>query len=125
MYWGMPAVSARDRLERAPALNAASIRLSPHEAAQMAGVTPSPAQIRLSSFDGRPVYRFGGGGRGGGGGQIVYADTGEEQFDAPSAMRDRAASAGTGQPVNAADVESVTEIDQWTVSVPPWPVISE
>src|SRR5688500_2792525 len=115
MYWGMPAVSARDRLERAPALNAASIRLSPQEAAEKAGVTPSPAQIRLSSFDGRPVYRFGGGGRGGGGGQIVYADTGEEQLDAPSEMRDRAASAWTGQPVNAADVESVTEIDQWMV----------
>ena len=115
MYWSMPAVSARDRLERAPALDPATIRLSPQEAAEKVGVTPSPAQTRLSSFDGRPVYRFGAGGRGGGGGQIVYADTGEEQLDAPSTMRDRAAAAWTGQPVKAVAVQSVTDIDQWMV----------
>ena len=84
MYWGMPAVSARDRLERAPALDPATIKLSPQEAAESVGATPSPAQIRLNSFDGRPVYRFGAGGRGGGGGQIVYADTGEAQVEASS-----------------------------------------
>jgi hypothetical protein len=105
MYWGMPAISAADRLAHAPALDPATIRLSPQEAAEKAG---------LNSFDGRPVYRFGGG-RGGGAGQIVYADTGEEQLDAPREMRDRAAAAWTGQPVSAATVESVTEIDQWMV----------
>ena len=64
MYWGMPAVSARDRLERAPALDPATVKLSPLEAAESVGATPSPAQIRLNSFDGRPAYRFGAGGRG-------------------------------------------------------------
>jgi hypothetical protein len=45
----------------------------------------------------------------------VYADTGEEQGPASAGVRDRAAAAWTGQPVNDADVESVTEIDQWMV----------
>jgi len=115
MYWGMPAISARDRLERAPVLDAGRVVLSPQEAAAKVGVRAAPADLRLNSFDGRPVYRFGTGGRGGGGGRIVYADTGEEQADAPLLMRNRAAAAWTGQPVAAATVESVTETDQWMV----------
>jgi hypothetical protein len=115
MYWGMPAISARDRLERAPVLDPAQVVLSPQEAAARVGVRAAPADLRLNSFDGRPVYRFGAGGRGGGGGRIVYADTGEEQAEAPLLMRNRAAAAWTGQPVAAATVESITETDQWMV----------
>ena len=63
MYWGMPAVSASDRLERWPALDPATIVLSPQEAAERAGISPTPNQVRLNSYDGRPVYRLGGGGR--------------------------------------------------------------
>ena len=56
-------------------------------------------QIRLNTFDGRPVYRFGGCG----GQSIVYADTGEEQLDVPMDMVHRAAAAWTGQRVEHGD----------------------
>lgn len=120
MYWGMPSVTARDRVERWPALDPAQVVLSPQEAAERAGVSPAPNQVRLNSFDGRPVYRLGGGrGRGGAPGDadvhLVYADTGEEQGIASPELRDRTAAAWTGQPVRDAVVESVTEIDQWMV----------
>src|SRR6185436_12882441 len=80
MYWGYPGVSAEYRLDRSPKLDPARIVLSPEEAAEKAGMQANPGQIRLNSFDGRPVYRIGGG-RGGGGGRIIYADTGEEQTE--------------------------------------------
>src|SRR5262245_6624892 len=122
MYWTFPAVSATDRLDRSPALDPAKIALSPMEAAEKVGVDASPAQVRLNSFDGRPVYRFsGGGGRGGGGrggsggGHIVYADTGEEQTEVTPDMRDRIAAAWTRQPASEARIQSLEEVDQWTV----------
>src|SRR6185436_13914127 len=70
MYWGMPAITAQDRLDRMPALDPSGISLSPEEAAARIDESPSPTQIRLTSFDGRPAYRFGGEG-----GRIVFADT--------------------------------------------------
>lgn len=107
MYWGMPAVTARDRLERWPALDPAKVVLSPQEAAERVGMKPAPGQVRLNSFDGRPVYRLAG--------RIVYADTGEVQEAAPSRVRHRAAAAWTGLPVSDAAIEPVTEPDQWIV----------
>jgi hypothetical protein len=120
MYWSMPSVTAADRLERAPALDAARIALSPAEAAAKLGVDATPAQIRLNTFDGRPVYRIGAAGRGGGGGRgggarIVYADTGEIQERVSTPMQHRIASAWTGQPADDASVELMTDVDQWTV----------
>jgi hypothetical protein len=114
MYWTFPSVSARDRLERAPALDPATIVLSPGEAATRAGLDPQPAQVRLNTFDGRPVYRFAGVGRGGG--RMIYADTGEEQATASRPMRDRIAAAWTGQPAIDATVERIVDVDQWTVA---------
>ena len=114
MYWGMPSVTAADRLARAPVIDPARVHLSPAEAAERIGLDVAPAQVRLNSFDGRPVYRLGG--RGGAGARLVYADTGQEQEDAaPQAMRERTVAAWTGRPVSDARVESVTEPDQWTV----------
>lgn len=118
MYWTFPSVSAADRLERAPALDAATVRLSPAEAAAVLAMEDAaPAQIRLNTFDGRPAYRIGGGGRGGrgGGGRIVYADTGETQGEVSTMMRHRIAGAWTGRPAAEAAVTEVTEVDQWTV----------
>src|SRR5262249_53006803 len=118
MYWGFPGVSAEDRLDHSPKLDPSKILLSPEEAAGKAGLQASPAQVRLNSFDGRPVYRFGGGGRGGrngGGGRIVYADTGEEQTAVSAEMLDRIASAWTGRPFVEATKASIEEPDQWTV----------
>src|SRR6185503_3546622 len=117
MYWGFPEVSAGDRLDHSPKLDPAKILLSPEEAAEKAGMQANPAQMRLNSFDGRPVYRFGGGGRGGrGGGRIIYADTGEEQTDVNDAMLDRIASAWAKHPIAEAKKISVEEVDQWTVA---------
>src|SRR5687767_3816776 len=108
MYWGMPSVTATDRLARAPALDPANVVLSPLEAAEKAGVErPSPGQIRLNTFDGRPAYRISG--------QVIYADTGEEQGTASAFLRNRAAAEWTGQSTQLAVVESVRETDQWLV----------
>lgn len=107
MYWGMPSVTARDRLARAPAIDAATVVLSPREAAEKAGGRAAPGQIRLATFDGRPAYRIGT--------QVIYADTGEEQGTAGAFLRNRAATAWTGQPTQLAVVESVRQADQWLV----------
>jgi hypothetical protein len=111
MYFPMPSVSPADRIERAPALVASQVVLSPAEAAQKLDVDAN--QVRLTSFDGRPAYRMGGGR--GGGGPVIYADTGEEQGDVSTEMVQRLASAWTGQPASAATVREVTEVDQWTL----------
>jgi hypothetical protein len=111
MYFPMPSVSPADRLERAPALEASSIKLSPSEAARLTGV--SPMQLRLTTYDGRPAYRMAGGR--GGESPVLYADTGEEQGEVSREMVDRLASAWTGQPVSSATVQEVTEVDQWTL----------
>src|SRR5688572_8838736 len=114
MYWPFPDVTPGDRLERAPALDATKIRLSPAEALNRLAAPPPPAQVRLNTFDGRPVYRF----RAGRGESIVYADTGEEQIEVPREMVERAASTWTRQPATAARVEAMEEADQWTVQAP-------
>jgi hypothetical protein len=111
MYWSYPTVSARDRLDRAPALDAATIKLSPWDAFKTLGTDDPPAQVRLNTFDGRPVYRFGGRGFQ----QIVYADTGDEQIEVPAEMVRRAAASWTKQPAAAATVEELNDVDQWTL----------
>jgi hypothetical protein len=121
MYWTFPGVSAADRLQRGPVLSPAQIKLSPEEAFATLGRDQPPGQVRLTSFDGRPIYRFAGGGRGGGGGRgrgggaAVYADDGTEPGAIDDAMIDRAASRWAGRPVSEAAKASVEEVDQWTV----------
>jgi hypothetical protein len=117
MYWTFPGVSAEDRLDRSPKLDPAKIALSPEEAARKLGLQANPGQVRLNSFDGRPVYRFGGGGRGGQGtARIIYADTGDEQTEVSTEMLDRIASSWTTRPFAEAAKTSVDEPDQWTVA---------
>ncbi len=116
MYWTYPSVTAADRLERSPALDWALVVLSAEEAAAAIGVTATPAQTRLNTFDGRPVYRFAAGR--GGTTRLVYADTGEEQTEVPAAMRHRIAAAWTGRTIDEARIEAVTAVDQWTVQSP-------
>jgi hypothetical protein len=123
MYWSFPDVSADDRLQRLPTLNPERIQVSPEAAATVLGREQPPAQIRLTSFDGRPVYRFGGGGRGGGGqgrggrggASMVYADDGSAVETVDDAMVDRAAEAWARRPLREAEKQSVEEVDQWTV----------
>src|ERR1700730_9239680 len=110
MYWDYPSVGPADRLDRSPTLDASRIHISPSQPIAALELTQPPDQLRLNTFDGRPVYRF----RSGFFGEhIVYADTGEEQLDVPPEMIPRIASAWTGQPASAAKVEQVAEADQW------------
>jgi hypothetical protein len=111
MYWDFPGVRAHDRLEHAPALEASRVRLTPALAFASLHAAQEPTQIRLNTFDGRPVYRF----RVGRSERIVYADTGVEQARVDPAMAARIASAWTGQSEAAAALESIREVDQWTV----------
>jgi hypothetical protein len=116
MYWDYPAVSAADRIARAPFLDAAQVKLSAAEAyaalgSDQTGSDQVPGSIRLATFDGRPAYHF----RVGRGQSIVYADTGEQQNVFPPELNLRTAAAWTGQPANAASVAEVTEPDQWTL----------
>jgi len=114
MYFPFPSVGADDRLERAPALAASTIAVSPAEAAGTWGVAPD--DLRLTTFDGRPAYRFRGGGPpGGAGGPVLYADTGDEQGDVPMSMVRRLAEAWTGLPVEEARAETLRDVDQWTI----------
>lgn len=115
MYWSFPTVTVADRLERSPALDPSSVLFSPAEAAAKAGIDPPPAETHLNTFDGRPVYRFT---ERHGGERIVYADTGQEQLEVSRPMMDRIASAWTGQPTTAAQVEPIQQVDQWTVQAP-------
>jgi hypothetical protein len=123
MYWEFPAVTAADRLERAPALAASAIRLSPAEAVAALGATEPLMHLTLEMFDGRPVYRARGdawlkplhGARTAGEETIIYADTGAIQTVVSPAMRDRIAAAWTGEPAALARVETLREADQWTV----------
>ena len=117
MYWTFPGVSASDRLERALRLDPAQIRISPEQAASVLGREASPGQTRLTSFDGRPVYRIGGGGRGRGGGPtVVFADDGTQPPAVDEAMADRAAARWAGRPLAEAKKASVEDVDQWTVA---------
>jgi len=111
MYWDYPAVSEADRLERAPNLNAAQVKLAPAEAYARLGLDQAPGSIRLTSFDGRPAYYF----RSGRNEAIVYADTGAQQDVFPPELNLRTAAAWTGQPASAAKIAELTEPDQWTL----------
>jgi PepSY-associated TM region len=111
MYWDFPSVSADDRLERGPALNAADIRLSPLDAYATLEQSETPRHVCLNTFDGRPVYRFGTGR----GETLVYADTGARQVDVSQELMQRVASAWTRQPASTATSETMDEADQWTV----------
>ena len=120
MYWSFPDISAQDRLQRAPALDAARITVSPEQAFAASNRDPSTAHLRLTSFDGRPVYRFDRGkGREGAGHRddtaLIYADDGTVQQHVDAAMIDRAAAAWAGRPLNEASKQAIEEVDQWTV----------
>jgi hypothetical protein len=111
MYWDYPAVSAADRLERAPILDGSKVKLSAEEAWAKVDSDQAPNSIRLAAFDGRPAYYF----RMGRSEAIVYADTGDQQDVFPPELNLRTAAAWTGQPASAARVDEVTEPDQWTL----------
>jgi len=113
MYCEYPVVRARDRLERAEALDAAQIRLSPEQAYARLDAVEPPSEVRLVLFDGRPAYRF----QFGRDSLLVYADTGQLQDEFPAPLTLRIAAAWTRQPAALATFHGAfRREDQWTVS---------
>src|SRR6478672_5568467 len=108
-----PEVTARDRLEHSPALDASTITLTPGEAFAKLDADPPPTGVRLDTLDGRPVYEF----RNGRDQITLFADTGEVPPDevTPELML-REAARWSGRPASEARVEEVKEVDQWTIS---------
>ena len=74
MYYGVPHLTAGERLMRLPALNLSNIGVTPAEAATQ--LKESPRRLRISMHGDRPVYRFNTG-RVFGRWTLIYADTGE------------------------------------------------
>jgi len=74
MYYGVPHLTAGERLMRLPVLDASTVRVSPAEAAVQ--LEEPPRRLRVSMHGDRPVYRFNTG-RVFGRWTLVYADTGE------------------------------------------------
>ena len=111
MYWDFPSVRAEDRLERSQPLDGATVRFSPTGAYAVLGLRQPTTSAVLNLFDGRPVYRF----RSGRAERMVYADTGVEQLSVTPDMAAHIASAWTGRSLDGVRVESLDEVDQWTV----------
>jgi hypothetical protein len=109
MYWDYPSVTPADRLAHTSALDPATINFTPLEAAAKADIEPS-GTVRLTTFDGRPIYRFGGRDS-----AVVYADTGEEQIEISQESVAHIATRWSGQPMSAARVAAVEKADQWTL----------
>ena len=110
MYWDYPGVTAADRLAHLAPLDPAAIKVSVEEAAVRADVQ-APGAVRLTTFAGRPIYRFGGRGES----AVVFADTGEEQLEVTQDDVAKIAQMWSGQSVKTARVEGVERSDQWTL----------
>jgi PepSY-associated TM region len=114
MYWDFPSVTTADRLAHASPLAASQVRLSPHAA--YSNVAPSGSgstdtHLFLNTFNGRPVYRIRTGQRE----IVIYADNGELRGEVSSDAMRHIAAAWTNESPEAARVELLQDVDQWTV----------
>ena len=112
IYCDFPAVSSADQLAHIRTLDPSKVQLSAEQAFARLKVGSPPVETSLSSFAGRPAYRF----RFNRGEAIVYADNGETQTTVTQEMMLRVASAWTTQRAGTATASTLTEADQWTVS---------
>jgi len=110
MYWDYPGITAADRLAHLASIDPATIRISVEDAAAKAEIE-APGSVRLTTFAGRPIYRFGGRGDS----AVVFADTGEEQIEITQNDVAKIAQTWSGQSVKAARVDAVERADQWTL----------
>lgn len=115
IYRSFPEVTPRDRLARAPHVDPTQVRLTPAQAAEVAGPAAGPLRS-LSTFDSRPAYRFSPspGASPATPPILVFADDGSTPAIDAAAL-DRAASQWSGEAVDAAVKTNVVEVDQWTV----------
>ena len=114
MYWDFPTITPRDQLAHGRALDPRAIRITPAGALAAARVLDTPQELRLNTFDGRPVYRI----RRGPSDVVVFADTGAIRGRADSDLMRRIASTWAGRDAHDPHVDAVTAVDQWTVQAP-------
>lgn len=112
MYWGYPEVTDRDRLARGVDLDASTIVIQPTDIFATLGLPDPPLDIRLQTYNGRPVYRY----TDSVGESVVYADSGDFIEDDPVPPREVAAR-WAGQPADSAAESAVLEVDQWTLQL--------
>lgn len=103
-FAGFPLISARERLERAPALRGDQVRV----AADAALPPGALDELEITSLGDRAVYRA----RTAAGALIVYADTGAPFTALSSAEAAALASAWLGEPVRVD--RRLDDVDQWT-----------
>jgi hypothetical protein len=113
IYKRMPEFSAAERLQRLPALDAASVKLTPAQAFEAAGLQGMPQRVLLTSFRSRPIYRF----LFEAGSLSVFADDGSyvDGVDSETAVAIAAAMFPEGG-ANVRYLDSRTEPDQWTIT---------
>jgi hypothetical protein len=113
VYKRMPEYSAEERLARLPALDAAGFRITPAQALEAAGFGEPPRRVLLTSFQGRPVYRF----FVDYGSSTVFADDGSfvDIVDRDGALK-IAASAFPESRATATYRGGNEEPDQWTIN---------
>jgi hypothetical protein len=113
IYKRMPEYAAEERLARMPALDAAGFRITPAQALEAAGFGEAPRRVVLTSFQGRPVYRF----FVDFGSSTVYADDGRfvDVVDREGAL----AIAARAFPESRTTIQylaGLEEPDQWTIN---------
>jgi len=86
MYYGLPTLTAGERLMRLAPLDLSTVRVTPADAVHRLNLK-DPFRLRISMQDGRPAYRINTG-RVFGKWTVVYADTGEKMppMNADAAM---------------------------------------
>jgi hypothetical protein len=118
MYWSYPEVGEEERLARQAPLRPADVRVTVEDAYARLKRDEAPAQVLLTRFDGRPIYRFDGGRPDDGDSpSMVYADDGSVQRAVTADMSDRAAAQWVGRPLRDAQKTTVPVVDQWTIGV--------
>lgn len=109
---GMPALSEEERLERLPPLDLASVRRTPVEAAEAAGLAGPLEEVTLRTLEGRPAYRLRAAGRT----AVVFADSGSSA--APVDASRARSIAGRFAGVSSQRVRHERRLlraDQWTI----------
>ena len=110
MYWDYPSIKPADRLAHLAPLDPSTIKISATDAAAKAEIQ-APGSVRLTTFAGRPIYRFGGRGDS----AVVYADTGDAQLEITQNDVARIAQMWSGKSVKDARVSAVEQVDVWTL----------
>jgi hypothetical protein len=113
VYKRMPEYTAEERLARMSVLDAAGFRMTPAQALDAAGFSSAPRRVVLTSFQGRPVYRF----FVDFGSSTVYADDGSfvDVVDREGAL----AIAARAFPESRSTIQYLAGLeqpDQWTIN---------